>query len=299
MTISMTTSALAGQPGRTVPPLVITSMTPTVDVYGSDQATPRQPVPEPPERLLDRRSRPGQGAGHWRSRNLHFLGRDILYCSHGHPGERCVSSGFPGIIVQAAPGKLSCDSRPGAHPSTIAAAPPSPVSTAASLTGDCRMGIRVGARHHERGNRAVPVRRCTEQHRELIGWRWHAGLPAHAHQRLGIYRRGDRIRGGVLRLSGHRDGLRPGAGQRLHHAGPVPGVDGHREPRCAGTATIPTGWLRQRISRSVPRPASSSPGITSSRGSTRQSPVQSPDWRGLPRPATGTTNVPQPGSIRT
>ena len=50
----MTTSALAGQPGRTVPPLVITSMTPTVDVYVSDQATPHQPVAEPPERFLDR-----------------------------------------------------------------------------------------------------------------------------------------------------------------------------------------------------------------------------------------------------
>ncbi len=55
-----------------------------------------------------------------------------LYCGHGHIGERCVSSGFPGIIVQIAPGKLGCDSRPDAHPSTTVAAPPppSPVSTA-------------------------------------------------------------------------------------------------------------------------------------------------------------------------
>jgi len=59
-------------------------------------------------------------------------------CSHGRIGQRCSFAGSPGTItVNPSTGELDCGV---ARTSVAPPPPPSPVSTAATLTGNCVMG---------------------------------------------------------------------------------------------------------------------------------------------------------------
>lgn len=66
----------------------------------------------------------------------------LISCSHGRVGQPCTIAGHPGIVVQTSATALGCDPRPGGgSPAAPTALPqPSPVSTAANLTGNCVMG---------------------------------------------------------------------------------------------------------------------------------------------------------------